>query len=256
MHSHSVILLSEYWYGSAMLIPGRGWSFCLGRRRICAPPSVVLRSSQQLTAAGTARYSVHPRVRGDSVIIQRRGQRKSGSPPRARGQLPMSRAGRTCLTVHPRVRGDSPVDHRGDVRGVRFTPACAGTAIRHTERDSRVSVHPRVRGDSPSAWATSRRSRGSPPRARGQPRLGPLLLRFERFTPACAGTASCTVARRRARPVHPRVRGDSRSPSALMTLSCGSPPRARGQRRLRHPPQRPTRFTPACAGTASPPRRQ
>ncbi len=106
-----------------------------------------------------------------------------------------------------------------------------------------------MRGDNLSSFNQIGEHAGSPPRARGQPRETPPLLRRYRFTPACAGT---TARLRRARwycAVHPRMRGDNSALSGDNAISVGSPPRARGQRAHRpYPPAR-NRFTPACAGT-------
>ncbi len=108
---------------------------------------------------------------------------------------------------------------------VRSRPARTGTALRDPL--------------SPSAG-------GSPPRARGQRISCPLRQGNFGFTPACAGTATCGLVG----PVHPRVRGDRLFRSEFDTDDDGSPPRARGQQVSGVVPMSPSRFTPACAGTA------
>ena len=159
--------------------------------------------------------------------------RGSGSPPRARGRLPL-------------------LGHAVD--RARFTPACAGTTPRCVCGSGWPAVHPRVRGDDAGRMLCSQLSRGSPPRARGRRADARPLPDGRRFTPACAGTTRPCPPRTIALPVHPRVRGDDGTTGHVRTWGVGSPPRARGRRRRPAHPTRAPRFTPACAGTT--PRRR
>src|SRR5579875_3328674 len=107
-----------------------------------------------------------------------------------------------------------------------------------------MPVHPRVRGDSSPVFTGIGCDCGSPPRARGQ--LLPQLLQplADRFTPACAGTATAAAAPRASRTVHPRVRGDSTVEVDVPATWDGSPPRARGQHGKGDLSRTDERFTP------------
>ncbi len=116
--------------------------------------------------------SVHPRMRGDNPRISPWCIRSHGSPPHARGQL--------AYRSHP-----------GTAR--RFTPACAGTTASYSAGVQVSAVHPRMRGDNQLAPCVLLMAYGSPPHARGQLHVHSTELRRRRFTPACAGTTSCSV---------------------------------------------------------------
>ncbi len=233
--------------------------------------------------------AVHPRVRGDDLMMITDVVQAVGSPPRAWGRcrmivvlIPPLRFTPACVgtiphvparpqypAVHPRVRGDDvslPLHEDGErgspprawgrssaSRGSsyysRFTPACVGTMLPPAHLCFRLAVHPRVRGDDVIADLSGTGPLGSPPRAWGRSQRCADEVIGWRFTPACVGTIA--VCRPSCRPpaVHPRVRGDDRARHRLRAILAGSPPRAWG----RWPPQavqsRAHRFTPACVGT-------
>ncbi len=190
----------------------------------------------------------HPRVRGDIDWPAVIAASLMGSPPRARGHLDPQVGDRVqCgLTpacagtswsaspaagetrAHPRVRGDIRTDFGRIIGRMGLTPACAGTSCRRPRTGCRAGAHPRVRGDiahgrssPPSPW-------GSPPRARGHPRM-PLRRQHEAgLTPACAGTSRRRGWWPSSARAHPRVRGDIRVPGGGDPGMMGSPPRARG----------------------------
>jgi len=117
-------------------------------------------------------------------------------------------------------------------------------------RRSRARDHPRVRGDGAASSRIFTPRQGSPPRARGRPRLARRVVLRRGITPACAGTArapSWKAARRRD---HPRVRGDGSTSMKFQVWHWGSPPRARGRRLSCVRGKRGCGITPACAGTA------
>src|SRR5690606_2436331 len=109
----------------------------------------------------------HPRVRGDDSGGVAQLDDYEGTPPRARGRR--ARPGRW-------------------LRGGWNTPACAGTTREDLAAADEWTEHPRVRGDDCRWSSPPPTGHGTPPRARGRPRL------------------------RRGRlggsPEHPRVRGD------------------------------------------------
>ena len=93
-----------------------------------------------------------------------------------------------------------------------------------------------------------RRDSGSPPCARGGLFLGPLEGAFPRFTPVCTGR---TVPRTGSLPqpsVHPRVHGDDQRCDECRADVAGSPPCARGRRKLGLNGRIAVRFTPVCTG--------
>ena len=128
--------------------------------------------------------------------------------------------------------------------------------------------HPRLRGEYSRKCPTNHILRGSPPLARGIPIKAKITRSSSRITPACAGNTSgfsgfCSSCKD-----HPRLRGEYRQQSLMLsryrgsprlrgeymsaasniTSAPGSPPLARGI--LRMPPQgcQENRITPACAG--------
>ena len=130
--------------------------------------------------------------------------------------------------VHPRGRGDN-------VENELLIPGVFGS--------------PPGRGDNVLCGVIAGPSDGSPPRARGQPRVARAARDGSRFTPAGAGTTSCVVLSLDRVTVHPRGRGDNRPAHASPQRGRGSPPRARGQLVGRLNLRVLCRFTPAGAGT-------
>ena len=113
-------------------------------------------------------------------------------------------------------------------------------------------AHPRVRGDDLGMPGEREVAAGSPPRARGRRRQGPVRRGCHGLTPACAGTTMWSLPVRPLSWAHPRVRGDDKMASCAESGATGSPPRARG-RPGRVDQLRPGQgLTPACAGTTSP----
>ncbi len=167
-------------------------------------------------------------MRGDNLRVMLSMERAYGSPPHARGQPSILLQ---CSFI------------------LRFTPACAGTTVGGREQAEDAPVHPRMRGDNPPTPPLRPLPTGSPPHARGQLEGFDLHVLPGRFTPACAGTTMTRPPRTTMSSVHPRMRGDNRSRCRISSSAIGSPPHARGQRRLVSRRTRGRRFTPACAGT-------
>ena len=71
-----------------------------------------------------------------------------------------------------------------------------------------------------------------------------------RFIPACAGNAASASGSSPFQPVHPRVRGERATASALSVRLAGSSPRARGTLLRDDGTLWLNRFIPACAGNA------
>ena len=72
-----------------------------------------------------------------------------------------------------------------------------------------------------------------------------------RFIPACAGNTAAISTFRRARTVHPRVRGEHRWRFRRASSLAGSSPRARGTLCSLVCWSAPRRFIPACAGNTA-----
>ena len=126
-------------------------------------------------------------MRGEKNCRPLATERKSGSPPRARGK----------------ERGV------GLVLGViGITPACAGKRSVCLDFFAVNEDHPRVRGEKWRVQACTSTSLGSPPRARGK------VLRRRHshgvvgITPACAGKSHVCVFNMPIPEDHPRVRGE------------------------------------------------
>ena len=95
---------------------------------------------------------------------------------------------------------------------------------------------------------------GSSPRVRGTPQSLAALVEPNRFIPACAGNANRLRNPRNAATVHPRVCGERMYASLNRRRPVGSSPRVRGTQFVALSPVFGSRFIPACAGNACPPR--
>ena len=169
----------------------------------------------------------HPRMRGEDPYSLDHLPGNRGSPPHARGRqsicfslvvgcgITPACAGKTGCGLpnctgsrdHPRMRGEdglrvpdhphvdgSPPHARGRLKAVHeetkdggITPACAGKTIPRIGRCLPRRDHPRMRGEDVCVCDGGLFGLGSPPHARGRPKLErPRVLR-RRITPACAG---------------------------------------------------------------------
>ena len=167
----------------------RGRRHLLGRYRGEVRLTPACAGTTGTPSRGCRPAAAHPRVRGDDPLGDVFGHLEQGSPPRARGRLEVDESGGLAFGL---------------------TPACAGTTASAHLPASDIAAHPRVRGDDVAVLTEQERRRGSPPRARGRPRLQSVV------------SMSATA--------HPRVRGDDHHGPTCANLSQGSPPRARGRR--------------------------
>ena len=156
-----------------------------------------------------SRETVHPRMRGEHVIMPFWALAIIGSSPHARG----TRTVRKLEQMRP-----------------RFIPACAGNTFYSAPLITPIPVHPRMRGEHVSCCLIAAASSGSSPHARGtrQSRRGSPIRR--RFIPACAGNTFHLHFRLKLFTVHPRMRGEHRVMRCLSNHHCGSSPHARGTR--------------------------
>ena len=213
---------------------------------------------------------VHPPMRGERLPCPDQAWPHLGSSPHARGTLlgknpqraierfipacagnaPWVRTSGWPRTVHPRMRGERRVSAESimasigsspHTRGtpaaddpmtalVRFIPAYAGNALALHAGTSSPAVHPRIRGERRTRSASCRASTGSSPHTRGTRTPGSVLPSRTRFIPAYAGNASSRARTRKARTVHPRIRGERVDQKHPLYTANGSSPHTRGTR--------------------------
>ena len=133
----------------------------------------------------------HPRMRGEDNVKTSNSMTVRGSPPHARGRLRVNGHEAQCRLDHPRMRGEdnrevsktrfaqgSPPHARGrrttrfaERRNTRITPACAGKTKFYQIYLNISKDHPRMRGEDATLPSTFFPDEGSPPHARGRPRL-------------------------------------------------------------------------------------
>ena len=110
----------------------------------------------------------HPRLRGEQNPELVNNNLDLGSPPLARGTVPL----------HVFAAGTA-----------RITPACAGNSRPSTATSSSEWDHPRLRGEQIPTSAVGNGEKGSPPLARGTARQADPEGRRPGITPACAGNS-------------------------------------------------------------------
>ncbi len=173
--------------------------------------------------------TVHPRRRGERILVMFLKNGGFGSSPQARG----TRYG-------SRIAGAR----------TRFIPAGAGNASEGRRESRRGTVHPRRRGERPGSIVDRNVDAGSSPQARGTLAKGDVSLEEGRFIPAGAGNAARACRGYATASVHPRRRGERTIAERLISSAAGSSPQARGTRLVAHARTREQRFIPAGAGNA------
>ena len=169
---------------------------------------------------------VHPRLRGEHLMVSMVSRAETGSSPLTRG-------------THRR--------HGACADAARFIPAYAGNTGVSACRTCPGPVHPRLRGEHAAPDAGAMAVSGSSPLTRGTPELGSKNATFPRFIPAYAGNTGSVGCAGAWAAVHPRLRGEHVTPAYMSIHSDGSSPLTRGTR------QRPLviavahRFIPAYA---------
>ena len=175
----------------------------------------------------TSRLAVHPRWRGEHASVLACTKWENGSSPLARGTHLLA------VLAH------------GDVR---FIPAGAGNTSDSLGIPSVEAVHPRWRGEHHGPVAARCDTVGSSPLARGTQAYTSIANRMRRFIPAGAGNTIGMGPVHRARPVHPRWRGEHDISGCPADSGAGSSPLARGTRRTLSRSEPCGRFIPAGAG--------
>ena len=168
----------------------------------------------------------------------------TGSPPLARGILPIASVNIPVTEDHPRLRGEygniagkwdtrmgSPPLARGirrisrwGKRSTGITPACAGNTTSGQTVITAVWDHPRLRGEYSALDALNLFGVGSPPLARGI--LGNELTPLWKtgITPACAGNTRKLRMMRGCGGDHPRLRGEYTKKNPIFTAFSQSLP--------------------------------
>ena len=140
---------------------------------------------------GESQGGDHPRTRGEKKTSHAKHLLSEGSPPHARGKVP--------------VQGAVPL-------GEGITPARAGKSRPRTPRSRPWWDHPRTRGEKEFLKLFDGQVVGSPPHARGKGRFPQCGSIARRITPARAGkriyNCRCTMVAED----HPRTRGEKRIP--------------------------------------------
>ena len=146
-------------------------------------------------------------MRGEYTHETRASVTELGSPPLARGIL--------CSFSFQRL-------------GKRITPACAGNTRENVRRITSSGDHPRLRGEYQLRRKLQEVALGSPPLARGIHLDFLDFVRAVRITPACAGNTLSPKNKGRQTEDHPRLRGEYRQQSLMLSRYRGSP-RLRGE---------------------------
>ena len=175
----------------------------------------------------TVGHTVHPRVGGETPLMDNAAGSDRGSIPAWAGKPKSPNTLTRLLAVHPRVGGETvgpAVGPRsrggpsprgrgnlvGEITDYRSIPAWAGKPLGAGGQAVRASVHPRVGGEN-GAHQTDRDRTRSIPAWAGKPRRIAMVRRSVR--------------------VHPRVGGETWSPNSANTSSQGPSPRGRGNPR-------------------------
>ena len=174
--------------------------------------------------------TVHPRGRGEHVLLSSAMSFSDGSSPRARGTQKEARLRYTRS---------------------RFIPAGAGNTRPTAPRSTARSVHPRGRGEHAREGRQAVCVAGSSPRARGTRPWVVLQWFRRRFIPAGAGNTHLRCIAMPEATVHPRGRGEHNVRQLIGKHIHGSSPRARGTRRWAGGRPRHHRFIPAGAGNTT-----
>ena len=169
-------------------------------------------------------------MRGEYCLKRSKMENLIGSPPLARGIR--------C----PALAGPSPL---------RITPACAGNTREIMKLFYAQWDHPRLRGEYDVVTPMLPCVLGSPPLARGIPKIKRRQARICRITPACAGNTIFEIKIWIPARDHPRLRGEYYDAEANVLSQVGSPPLARGIRLPYLQSRGRPWITPACAGNTA-----
>ncbi len=216
-------------------------------------------------------WPVHPRARGEHVMVARRRSAVSGSSPRSRGTpaiknkasvldrfipaLAGNTAGRfhrpESGPVHPRARGEHRISGDPRIAVDGSSPRSRGTRSIGLFRPPRRRFIPALAGNTLAKTNGNGAGGGSSPRSRGTPVSMFDLDQATRFIPALAGNTCSACPPATWCPVHPRARGEHSRKSGKSHQDRGSSPRSRGTQPARRSAAHVVRFIPALAGNTT-----
>ena len=153
-------------------------------------------------------HSVHPHMRGEHAVGERRPARVWRFIPTCVGSILSGGELRHGLSVHPHMRGEHSAcvnltdratgssphawgalrrQRRGGLDG-RFIPTCVGSMRERGPLPGRVPVHPHMRGEHSVEMSPVNAGGGSSPHAWGASRPGRPAPAPVRFIPTCVGS--------------------------------------------------------------------
>ena len=150
----------------------------------------------------------------------------------------------------PHVRGAlrSIMQHH-ELRGI--IPACAGSTAEREGFEPPNRDHPRMCGEHRRTQSGSRRGQGSSPHVRGALHPSSFFMSRTGIIPACAGSTSLVAWSVFLSRDHPRMCGEHKLHSSIVSEYTGSSPHVRGAQPpcLRYKSS--VGIIPACAGSTN-----
>ena len=252
--------------GSPPHARGRRSSRYSSARRVRITPACA--GKTRFRGGGRCRGTDHPRMRGEDTSPSGQNGRRIGSPPHARGRLSRSArsaagswitpacAGKTprqrregyASPDHPRMRGEDVAIRAGEGIDPGSPPHARGRHKPLQRPRNSLLDHPRMRGEDRVLLPEKGYRSGITPACAGKTERACSGVACQGITPACAGKTRLGTARASTATDHPRMRGEDIDMMIISELEVGSPPHARGRRRIQLIPKQVRRITPACAG--------
>ena len=158
----------------------------------------------------------YPRLRGEYLFGSIHTADERGSPPLARGILSTADDTWTREGITPACAGNT---YHGERKALqpRITPAYAGNTRCSMTAPPRSRDHPRLRGEYCDNGFKKHFLLGSPPLTRGILNQKVRIVQSSGITPAYAGNTDALLRQACARRDHPRLRGEYRSFSHLLS---------------------------------------
>ena len=178
----------------------------------------------------SARYAVHPRLRGEHRQRRHAGQGERRFIPAYAGNTRVRTLLASVMPVHPRLRGEHRFDARKCIRRHGSSPLTRGTPAGAWRFVQGVRFIPAYAGNTDGKPVEFTPENGSSPLTRGTPMAGHVYRGDPRFIPAYAGNTSHSAVALRMAAVHPRLRGEHRKALRTRIALRGSSPLTRGTR--------------------------
>ena len=193
----------------------------------------------------------HPRIRGEHALDEADTAVSAGSSPHTRGAPAdddVDAEGRGIIPAYagstitglpdcnheagssPHTRGARQIGAQSLGRG-GIIPAYAGSTRLIRRVVSAPRDHPRIRGEHALIRRDVQTGQGSSPHTRGARQFAVVQGAGSRIIPAYAGSTAPRWASPRARPDHPRIRGEHPTDIDGRSQQSGSSPHTRGAQR-------------------------